>query len=67
MFIYGDDLNEVLEWTVKALTRLAKVGFMVNLHKSKIGVLKGQVLGHLWGSGGDFGAVPDKLIRVAKW
>ena len=66
MFIYGDNLDEVLEWTVKALTRLAKAGFMVNLRKSKIGVLKGQVLGHLWCSGGYFGPVPDKLIRLAK-
>lgn len=39
---------------------------MVNLRKSKIGVLKGQVLGHLWSSGGYFGPVPDKLIQLAK-
>ena len=40
MFIYGDNLDEVLEWTAKALTRLASAGFMVNLRKSRIGVLK---------------------------
>ena len=49
-----------------ALMRLASAGFMVNLRKSKIGVLKGQLLGHLRCSGGYFGPVLDKLIRLAK-
>ena len=41
IFIYGNNLSEVLLWTEKALLRLAKAGFMINLRKSHIAVHKG--------------------------
>ena len=67
VFIYGDSLEEVLHYTTLALTRLAEAGFMINLHKSHIGVTKGTVLGHLWASGGYFSPIPGKLEAILEY
>ena len=46
VIIFGDYMDELLDNTLKVITRLAKAGFMLNLRKSHFGVFKVKVLGH---------------------
>jgi hypothetical protein len=43
--IFGDDLDQLLANSIRAVQRLAAAGFMVNLRKSQFCVTEGIVLG----------------------
>ena len=46
--LYGDDLDDLLETSWLVIERLTNAGFMMNLRKSKFGVMEGVILGHNW-------------------
>mgnify|MGYP003465646853 FL=1 len=45
IILFGDNLDELLSQSVRAVQQLAEAGFMVNLHKSQLCVTEGIVLG----------------------
>ena len=61
IILFGDNLDELLSQSVRAVQRLAEAGFMVNLRKSQFCVTEGIVLGQRWRSGGYFEPLPAKI------
>lgn len=59
--LFGDDKDELIEQSLRAIQRLATAGFMINLRKSHFCVTEGIVLGQKWTSGGYFEPLPAKL------
>ena len=50
--VFGDNQDQLLQNTQKAMKRLASFGFMLNLKKSQLVQQGARVLGHRWSSGG---------------
>ena len=54
--VAGDEVQECLADTAKAVRRIAEAGGMVNLDKSHVCTTQAKIVGHRWESGGYFKA-----------